>query len=466
VIFYDFLSPEFEKTIKKRFCRKICLLIIRAKKMGKTTDVLIIGGGPVGTYTARQLGEQGLKVIIAEARPQKAIGTEITYIHFDGRYYAPLNVPKPDPASGVIIRTFHDMWQIPLDESRKFSVPYDTDMVDYPKFVQYLHKWAEETGTVQFLFDSPCESVLCENGYVVGASIKNHGVIRAKIVIDATGRFAFVRNHLPPDMGIPPLKTRPGRMFTVYMEEWECEGEFPKGSNTHVCFKGFANQLRENTTLVGASTLNGVAASQEMQQKLVAYHLPNLKHKVLGKYYSDVPFDFPPSTLVGNGFVSVGDAAFLNKPYNGEGIGVGMEVARLAIPIIVDAIRSNDVSQEKLWSYNYQYFTGIGAQFALIRGAGETLVQFTPEEFNWMYENDFLSAKDMEDTWNKYFVQKSFGSILKIAWHGLKNWKVFSGVVKGLILGQKCATLFKKYPKDPKNFPSWNEKWNLIYQKL
>ncbi len=152
---------------------------------------------------------------------------------------------------------------------------------------------------VQFLFASPCEELIIKYNTLTGAVIKNHGEIQAKIVVDATGRHAFVRNNLPPSMGMPPLKTRPGRMFTVYMEEWECAGDFPKGSNTYVCYKGFANQLRENTTLVGASTLQGRSGSEEMHRRLVAHHLPGVKHKVLNKYSSAVPYDFPPHHTCG-----------------------------------------------------------------------------------------------------------------------------------------------------------------------
>ena len=34
-----------------------------------------------------------------------------------------------------------------------------------------------------------------------------------------------------------------------------------------------------------------------------------------------------------------------------------------------------------------------GPDFAMIRGAGETLVELTPLEFDWMYRAEFLTLK-------------------------------------------------------------------------
>ena len=430
--------------------------------MVKETDVLIAGGGPVGTYLARLLGSAGLDVVVCEKRNQEDMGHEIGYIHFDVRYYLQLHIPRPPQKSGIVIRSFDDMWQVPMTENMKFPVEYPTHMLKYPRFIRYLHKWAEETGKVSFYFDSPVEEVVLNKNVPAGFIVKGLGEVRAPLVVDATGRVAFVRNMLPASAEISPLKTRNERMFTVYMEEWECEGAFPEGSNTYVSFKGFCNQLADNTVLVGASTLKGREGSVAMHKKMVRHHLRDVKYKILNRFCSDVPYDFPPSSLVSDSFLSVGDAAFLNKPFNGEGIGSGMEASCLAAEVIIDAHRVKDFSKLRLWPYNYNYFRGVGADFALIRGTGEYLVEMSEEDFDWIYKAGFITPEDMSQTWNDYRVNKDVASLLKTAFQGMENTVAFGSVLKGLMLGALLSLLFKTYPRSSSDFPGWKRRWDII----
>ena len=192
---------------------------------------------------------------------------------------------------------------------------------------------------------------------------------------------------------------------------------------------------------------------------MVNYHLRDIPHTVEAVYTGQVPFDFPPSSLVGDGFISLGNSAFQNKPFNGEGMGAGMEAADIAIPIIIKAIKQSDVSRMALWPYNVKYFRTIGADFAMIRGAGETLVELTPLEFDWMYRAEFLTAQDMFSTFLNYKVQKGFGSLLKSFFHGFSNWKLFMKILQGLKLGMTLHKHYLNYPTDPSKLNVWESKF-------
>ena len=427
-------------------------------------DVIIIGAGPVGAYTAGKLGEAGLKVAVFERQKRGTIRSELGYIHFDVHMYEKLGIPRPLEGSDIMAGTFHEMWQIPLNENRKFPVYFDTDILRMPEFSDWIVAQAEKCSNVRIYFESRYLSPVTEGSRITGVNIENHGAVYGKIIIDCSGRFAVVRNSLPSACGLPPLHTRPGRMFTVYMEEWECPSGFPKGSNTYVCYKGFANQVSPGSTLVGASTLMGTEAAKTLHQEFTAYHLKDLPHNVKNILCSEVPYDFSPSSMVADGFVSIGDSAFQNKPFSGEGMASGMEAAMIAIPVIIRAIKEKTNSKEFLWDYNEKYFRTTGADFALIRGMGETLVEFTPEEFNWLYESGFISPEDMIDTWTKYSVKKGPGSIIRTFFKGIKNMPVFRRVLKGLILGMRLKSLYKKYPRSCMELPAWENKLRRLIQ--
>ena len=354
------------------------------------------------------------------------------------------------------------MLQIPKTEELKFAVPYETDIVKMNPFNRWIIDFAQESELVEFFFEHSFESPIIENDSVIGIKIKDKGEFHGKLVIDCTGRFAVVRNSLPNSLGLLPLRARPQRMFTVYMQRWRCNGDFPKGSNTYVCYKGFANQCGEKITLVGASTLLGLEHTKKVREQMIQHHLSDVEHKVLDEFWDEVPYDFPPSNMVANRFMTIGDSAFQNKPFNGEGMSSGMEAARVALPTILRAIMDGKNTREDLWQYNVDYFTGIGAKFALIRGTGETLVDLSPEDFNWMYKSEFLTKKDMLDTWTKYEVKKGIGSILKTFFRGMSNIKLFKKVIAGLLLGFKLNKLYKKYPETPEDL----DEWELKFEKL
>jgi digeranylgeranylglycerophospholipid reductase len=434
-------------------------------------DVVIIGAGPVGSYTAGILARAGLKVAVFECRKSSDVKAELGYIHFDGRSYAELGLPRPPKDHPIYRGTFLQMGQIPLTVAASFSVPYDTDILVMNGFVEWVTNWAKDTtqlsgGSVEFHYEAPFERPIIENGAVIGVIIKGLGEIRAPLTIDCSGYRAVVRNSLPSECGLPPVQLRPHRLFSLHMEEWKCSGDFPKGSNTFVCFKGFANQVGPDRTLVGTSTLDDWNATKAMFDRMIAVHLPNISHSVVATYSGQVPFDFPPATLVGNGILSIGDSAFQNKPFNGEGMAAGMEAARVALPVILDAFKRQDWSQQSLWAYNVNYFRGIGAKLAMIRGTGETLVDLTPEEFDWMYRSEFLTAKDMLSTWTTYSVKKGLGSILKTAVRGLQNWVVFKKILAGLQLGMKMQKLYSRYPTNSTGLQQWEHNFHQLLDKF
>ena len=421
-------------------------------------DVIIIGAGPVGAFTAAKLSEAGINVAVFERNKRDNIRAELGYIHFDVHMYNKLGLPSPTTESEIRAGTFEQMWQIPLNETKKFAIPYPTDILRMSGFAKWIIDFAEKSNNVKFFFEKAFESPIVEGIQIIGVNIATLGKVYGKIIIDCTGRFGVVRNSLPQTCGLPPLQTRPQRMFTVYMEEWDCPTGFPLGSNTYVCYKGFANQVAPTCTLVGASTLMGLESTKAMFKRLVNYHLNDITYETKSVFHSEVPFDFSPSSLVSDGFVTIGDSAFQNKPFSGEGMASGMEAALIAVPVIIKAIQTQKYSKEQLWAYNVNYFRTIGADFALIRGAGETLIEFTPEEFNWMYDAGFLSTKDMMDTWMNYRVKKSPMSLIITFFKGMKNLGIFKRILKGLLLGAKLRALYRKYPLSAQELARWENK--------
>ncbi len=425
-------------------------------------DVIVIGGGPVGSYFAGQMGFQGYTVHVFEKRKRNDVRKELGYIHFDVPCFEQLSLPRPILDRRIMKGTFNENWQIPLSEDLKFQVPCRTDILSMNGFSRWVARHAESSGNVMFHYESPFVRPIIGGSRVVGAEIEGYGEVFAGIVADCTGREAVVRNSLPRECGVSPLSARPLRTFTLHMERWRCHGSFPQGSNTYVCYKGFANQVGPAETLVGLSTFGDLRHTRDVHRDFISHHLPGVEHSVASVYNGSVPFDFPPASLVGDGFISVGDAAFQNKPFNGEGIASGMEAARIAVPVIAEALRNGPVLRKHLWHYNSAYFRGIGAGFAKLRGICEMLADLSPREFDWLYRMKFITRKDMVAMWLKQKSAKGTWEIIKMTLNGLRNREMFKKLIDAFRLGGSLGSLYRIYPLLPAKIEEWESRLDTI----
>ncbi len=431
----------------------------------KNADVIVIGGGPVGSYFAGQMGFLGHRVHVFEKRKKLDVRKELGFIHFDVPCYGQLSLPRPLSDSRLLKGTFTENWQIPLTEELKFQVPCSTDILSMNGFSRWIARHAETSGNVVFHYESPYLRPITEGSRVRGAEIGGAGEVVGGIVVDCTGREAVVRNSLPAECRVSPLAARPLRTFTLHMERWRCHGTFPKGSNTYVCYKGFANQVGPSETLVGLSTFGDMAHTRAAHREFAAHHLGGVDHDVASVYSGTVPFDFPPASLVGDGFVSLGDAAFQNKPFNGEGIASGMEAARIAVPVIAEALRHGPALRRNLWRYNSAYFRGVGAGFAKIRGVCEMLVDLSPREFDWLYRMKFITRKDVAAAWFRQKSAKGPLDLIRLALNGFRNRELFTKLIEALRLGASLGSLYRLYPLLPARIEEWESRLDEVLRR-
>ena len=79
---------------------------------------------------------------------------------------------------------------------------------------------------------------------------------------------------------------------------------------------------------------------------------------MLKRLQGKTPYRRSPYSLVGNGFMAMGDAAFQTKPFSGEGVTSSFTACQIAAEVATEALRRGDVSRESLWDYNVRYFRG------------------------------------------------------------------------------------------------------------
>ena len=324
--------------------------------MKTASDAIVVGGGPVGSFTALNLARLGAEVTVFEEHA--AIGSPSHCAgHLSIRSLINLGLY---PLPGKIVENTFSAANFYSPTGTKLSVRLArpvTCTVNRIFFDKYLAEKAEAAG-VRYCLNSRVQSLLIDNGFVKGVNIKQEGAseerVSAKIVVDAEG----ISSRLLRQTGLSTLN----RDRLVYAVETEVENvknveldavEVFLGKTYAPGFYAWLIPKPDGTAKVGLATKTG--NPKEFLRRLM------LKHPVASKQLSAAKITriaFHPITLGGpirkaysNGFLAVGDVASQVKPTTGGGVIFGLTCAGIAAEVAHEALRRNDVSSNCLRLY-------------------------------------------------------------------------------------------------------------------
>ena len=324
--------------------------------MKNLSDVIVVGGGPCGSFTAFNLAKQGANVTVFEEHNEIGVPCHCPgHLSIKGLKRLGL-YPLPEE---IVENTFYGaIFHSPKGKSFsvRFSQPV-TCVVNRVLFDKYIAEMAKDAG-VQYHLNSQVEPLNIEDGFVRGVNVKQNGKTRekffAKIVIDAEG----ISSRILRLAGLSALN----RHMLVNGVQAEVENakdtepdmvEVFLGKDYATGFYAWLIPIGDGKAKVGLATKTG--NPKELLSRLM------FKHPVVSKKLHTakiVQIGFHPLTLGGpitkaysNGFLAVGDAASQVKPTTGGGVIFGMTCARVAAEVAYEALSKNDFSSGFLSAY-------------------------------------------------------------------------------------------------------------------
>ncbi|MCJ7762755.1 NAD(P)/FAD-dependent oxidoreductase, partial [Candidatus Bathyarchaeota archaeon] len=320
-----------------------------------SSDAIIVGGGPVGSYAALRLAKLGVKVTVFEEHP--AIGLpshcaghiSIHSLKAMGLY------PLPN---GIVENTF-DAANFYSSTGTKFSLKLSSSVtvaLNRALFDQYLAKQAQAAGAVIRL-NSYVQSLIMQDGFVKSVNIqsgKNARAVSAKITIDAEG----ISSRLLRQTGLTPLKPK-GLVYAVEAEVDEAKDVEPHAVEVYLGkayasgFYGWLIPRLDGTAKIGLATNKG--NPREHLQRLMTKHPVASKQlanaKITKISFHSITLGGPIQRAYANGFLAVGDVASQVKPTTGGGVIFGLTCAKIAAEVVNDALEKGDVSSDFLEFY-------------------------------------------------------------------------------------------------------------------
>jgi digeranylgeranylglycerophospholipid reductase len=320
------------------------------------SDVIVVGGGPCGSFTALNLAKRGANVTVIEEHDEIGVPSHCPgHLSIKGLKKLGLYPLSTE----MVENTFHGaVFHSPKGTS--FSVCFSqpvTCVVNRILFDKHIAEMAKQAGA-HYHLNSRVKSLVIKDDLIKGVTArkndKDEEEFLGNIVVDAEG----ISSRILRMAGLTSLN----RNMLVNGVQAEVENVKDVDLNMVEVFfgkeyaSGFYAWLipqKDGMAKIGLAAKTG--NPHEFLRKFMLHH-PAASRKLRTAKISRIAFH--PLTLGGpikrtysNGFLVIGDVASQVKPTTGGGVILGMTCARIAAEVACEALTENDFSSKSLSKY-------------------------------------------------------------------------------------------------------------------
>ncbi|MFW9988600.1 MAG: NAD(P)/FAD-dependent oxidoreductase [Candidatus Odinarchaeota archaeon] len=429
-------------------------------------DVIIVGGSLAGASLAVNLSiKRQLKITIIDRSKREEIGKKCCGDVFSRDWKENhILTPRENEIYGI--------WKnqyviIQADDTYAKSPFTDALVVNRLKYNQRLLKDAENNG-VKIIPDRKVIRTIIEDDYIVGIvainqETKEEETFRAKLIADTSGFAHVVRKNIP-ETKFPRLEKKISYMVDGYREILKVK----KDLETYL-YMNLPEFLPIGSYFwlmsQGKGRVNAGIYLRNNETKKEKIKIVDTFKKILHKqYYTEdqyevedasgcpIPSVIPLTNIVGNGFVTFGDAGTQACPLVGEGNRYALLTGESISEVIIEAFEKGDLSESGLWESNKVVqditITNIIAYFRLM-----AFKEFGTEGLKLLLER-------IPDQIGAFFLNEklSFFEQLNAAFK-LREKNILKALIKIQLTTRKLKKLFKEYPDSPENYSVWREKF-------
>ena len=352
--------------------------------MNEDSDVIVVGGGPCGSFTALKLAKLGRSVTVFEEHSQIGVPSHCAgHLSMKGLKQLGLHPLPPE----IVENTFYGA-NFYSPKGNEFSVHFSqpvTCAVDRGVFDTYISERAKDAGA-SFRLNSRVEALIIENAFVKGTIVKHEETTesrRARVVVDAEG----VSSRIMREAGLPGhqnlLKGVEAEAENVKDTESDAVDVY-LGNSYAPGFYAWLIPKKDGKAKVGLAARTG--NPKELLQKLMLKHPAASKKlrsaRLLRTMFHPITLGGPTAHVHSNGFLAVGDAASQVKPTTGGGVIFGMTCAQVASEVASEAIDRNDFSKEFLCMYQNRCRGLLGFDMRIMLRMRKTLDALSDERID------------------------------------------------------------------------------------
>ena len=468
-------------------------------------DVIIAGGGLAGTVAAQSVlhhSNHRLSVLVIDRNPSNLPGQKSVAGWICGDAVSKEAVDFMSERIGVTWGSpeieHHVKGVMAFSPDRETAIPFDGDgyMLNRRLLPEVQNERTHKMGA-EFDFNVNLMGLVYDGNQVVGVKGVNSQTKEAyqrtaSIVIDATGMTSMLRNQISNTTKMERKVDRrdvesTGRHI-MYFEDGEEDltefdpdyciihldqdiapggygWVFPKGKNKVNIGLGVEKTLLETRNKRLGKKDNVTTLINEYVHRNCAIKNPrvseddNDRQNATGNFQVSVRRQ--NDCMVANGFMLVGDSAWMPKPLDAGGIGPALVAGTIAGRCAVKAIESGDVTEAGLWGYNKEFVNEYGYKTAGLEVFRRLIQTLTNDQISYGMKH-FLGNLDVEAISKGEHPDFSNLGKLSMIIRGALNKKLADGLRFTTQQNRQLTDHYYNYPDTPDGFDQWRTKLHQI----
>lgn len=425
--------------------------------------IVFIGAGMASLVASEKLARHGVEVSVFEKNRYECLSydwhDDINRDAFDA-----YGLPCPKDGTYFVKKN----WTfIPPSERIEVDLNLDESELDWSTERRLLAQQYVDRAKdiVDFHFDSEVERLIVQDGAVKGIVV-NGAEVFADLVVDNSGAMSKFRASLPDEMKIAKSPKK-DEIFVAYRAFHKKKDGVPDPQNSNRAYLKHMGETGISWSILDPSDTVNVLIGRvgEMSQSTFesAYRAlktsnPQISDDVVrGGIRCVIPVRYPLLRMVGDGYVAIGDSAFMTIPMIGSGIENSMKAACMLADTILNA---HSVDKKDIWQYQVKYFQSRGANHIGVDIMKRWLLGASPKDLDWLFENGVVDDKDMACGATGKLVSLSLKDMLGKLRKGWKRLPLLLRMSAMLSKTKRAAKIGMKIPKvyDEKKIDRWSEK--------
>ncbi len=382
--------------------------------------IIVAGAGIGGLTAAAKLAEAGFSVEVYESKSRETAAYD-WHDDVERGVFSECGIELPEEHFEKANWSFYG-----VTAEKCLNVHQPDGARDYSVERRPLHRimteYAEESGA-KVIFERSVDGLIFEDGKVKGVIIGGEKHY-CDLVIDSTGCCSNLRASLPAESGIID-QPRSGELFFAYRAFFDRKEGVSLPAETNKAFLRYGGAEGISWCIIDPSGTVNVLIGQidgldestkdEQLQKLKKDN-PIIGDKIVrGGQICRIPVRFPLPKAYYEGYLAIGDAAFMTIPMLGSGIASSIRAATL----LSETLKENrSLTAENLWRYQVKVFKTFGAEHIGVDVLKRWLLGAEPRDVKYIFNAGLLSEDDLDRSARGKLIRLTPKSLLQKAVRG------------------------------------------------
>ncbi len=433
------------------------------------SKIVIIGANQGALVAGELLGKQGYEVVIYEKNKRE----NVSYPWHDNMTPSTFErIGFPLPPESVAVKKDSDWTFYPPDKKTNFAMKVPEEKRDIKVQRRPLNDWLYERTKdyAEINYETAVKCVICEGNKVCGVELCDGTKVYADLVIDCGGANSPVRESLPEVLGVE-THLDPHFTFQVRRTFFKRNNNAPAPEKSHNLYMRHLGE--KGITWCADYPKDGVVdilvgRIDELSDETYNRALADMKETygiigdevVCGGELVVIPLRHAASLMVADGYVILGDSAFMTIPLMGSGMASSMLGAKILSEILNG---KDDFSKVNLYRYQARYMVEIGGKNSGIDVLKNWMIDIESDKLSFLMNKQIIGEKEFSAAGSGNGVQLSFGDIMSKLVAGIAHLPMLFNLIGATTKMKKQMAIGKAIPAE------WNEqsfkKWQEEYEK-